>query len=305
METLDIEKFSPKVAELNALVALSIKITATDLKDSSQLEIVKRCRIDLGKARIEIEKTGKFLREKANAFNKAVLDKQKELVAIVEPEEKRLKAIEEEAKELKIKELRLMQLPNKKARLESIDDNLKFEDEYILTLNDEEFESYYNQRVANKNEADRLKIEKTQAESIEKLQAERDAIAEEKRLADEEVTKKRQAEQDALKIQQDKIDADKRELEAEKLRIKHEEELRVAKEKAKTDEAERIKIEDARIKAEKIEADKVATEELAKREEYQKFLASNGYTIDTQFDFMTTEKDGVITLFKKVAEFKK
>ena len=99
MDTKDLEKFDPTVAELTAMVAKTKKLKATDLEDKAQLAIVKENRIVLKKARVQIEKRGKELREDALKFQRAVIAKEKELIAIIEPEEDRLEAIEQEAED--------------------------------------------------------------------------------------------------------------------------------------------------------------------------------------------------------------
>lgn len=312
MEKLNIEKFSPKVAELKELVAVSKDITAKDLKDKNQLEVVKRCRIDLGKARIEIEKTGKSLRDEANAFNKAVLTKQKELIGIVQPEENRLKAIENEAKDLEIREQRLEQLPERKERLDAIGDPCREPDENILEMGDLEFEGYYNKRVADKNNSDKEALETQRIREEEESEEKAEELRIEAELKEKKAQDIRDAEQAKIKAQQDKLDKDKVDLEADKLKIKHAQELKDAEEKAKKEAEAQAKkdVEDKekeRIAEEKRIADEKEAEAkiLAKRKEYREFRAEHGYTPETKKDFMETEENGVIILFKKVGEFKK
>ena len=114
MDTKDIERFDPTKEVLQQLVLKTQSITATDLKDKAQLEVVKQNRIELKKARVQIEKTGKAMRDDANAYSKAVIAKEKELIGIISPEEDRLKAIESEAEELAIREERMKKLPERK-----------------------------------------------------------------------------------------------------------------------------------------------------------------------------------------------
>jgi len=59
-----------------------LKINGVD--DKAGYELVKKARLDLKEKRVLITKTGKAMREQALSFQKAVISKEKELVAIVE-----------------------------------------------------------------------------------------------------------------------------------------------------------------------------------------------------------------------------
>lgn len=285
METLPVVKFNRTVAELSAVVEESKKITATDLKDPVQMERVKKKQLELRDYRNDIKDQGKKFRDIATAFNREEKIAENALLEIILPEEDRLKAIREEAKELEIREQRLAQLPERVERLSEIN-FIPENDDFLLLMGDLEFENYYNEKVADKNEADRL------------------ALEEKKRKEDEEAQVKIDAENAKLKEAQDKLDKDKADLEAEKLEIKHEQEVKDAKEQAKKDAKEK---ENARIAKEKEAEDKKKKEDalLAKRKEYKKFRAEHGWTEETKDDFITSEENGVISLFKKVGEFKK
>lgn len=183
-ETLSLEKFDPTVADLQQLVGITSQVVVSDINDKDQLEAVKTNRIALRDARVAISKKGKELREGAIKFQKDVIAKEKELIAIIEPEENRLKAIEEEVKVKKIRAERMAVLPQRKERLNSIGDGVDYsdKDDLLLGMDDAEFDAYYNQQVANKNEADAAA-----------LKAREDAAAaEEKRLADEKAARERE-----------------------------------------------------------------------------------------------------------------
>lgn len=199
MDNLKIERFNPTVAELQNLVELTKDISATDLEDKKQIEVVKKNRIALRDARITISKKGKELREEANAFSKAVIAKEKELISIITPEEDRLKNIEDEAKKIKIQKERLAILPQRIEKLNSIGDNRETNQEELLEMDDPAFTEYYNQRVADKNEADKLKIEQErekQAKEAERLENEKKAQEREKQAREDE-RKRLEAEQKA------------------------------------------------------------------------------------------------------------
>lgn len=116
LDDTSIEKFDPTVAELQAIVEKTKGLTAIDLKDKLQLEVVRGSRIELKKKRVEIEKYAKSLRDNATAWSKKVSAKEKELIGIIEPEEERLKAIEAEAEQLIIREARMEKLPARRER---------------------------------------------------------------------------------------------------------------------------------------------------------------------------------------------
>ncbi len=107
METdLSLEKFNPTVAELNALVAQT-STRLFDEKNSVDVDYAHNSRMSIRAARVKIEKFGKQLRENAITFQKAVIVKERELIAIIEPEESRLAVIEEAGKLYQLKTKRL------------------------------------------------------------------------------------------------------------------------------------------------------------------------------------------------------
>lgn len=86
---LNIEQFDPTLADLQKIVALTKNVTVTDFKDKAQLELVHQNRIALRDVRVKITKKGKELREEATKFAKDVITHEKELIAVLEPEESR------------------------------------------------------------------------------------------------------------------------------------------------------------------------------------------------------------------------
>ena len=94
---LDIEKFSPSIAELKQIISKTQLVTLENLDDSKQLKIVKESRMVLKNTRVQIAKYGKILRGDALKFQKIVIAKEKELIEIIEPEEKRLTDLEDKA----------------------------------------------------------------------------------------------------------------------------------------------------------------------------------------------------------------
>ena len=76
------------------LIALATKYTdITDIKNPAGRTQCHAAAMELGNARINVDKTGKAAREDANAFQKAVIAEVARRVAIIKPEEDRLLAI--------------------------------------------------------------------------------------------------------------------------------------------------------------------------------------------------------------------
>ncbi len=334
METLNIEKFDPTVADLNNLVAITSQIVVTDITDKGQLEAVKQNRIALRDARVSITKKGKELREGALAFQKAVIAKEKELIAIIEPEEERLKAIEEEVKVKKIRAERMAILPQRKERLNSIGDGVDYsdKDELLLGMDDAEFDAYYNQQVANKNAADAAA-----------LKAREDAAAaEEKRLADEkaarereEIARKEGAEK-AEREANEKAEREEREERERKLNARiakctafgmrwlpdqnsyvlddisvamvdiktlADEEWGALITKIETETFRRKEAADKKREDERKDAERKALE---KEERYQAFLKEHGWSQEQAEEFYIDRSDSTkVVLYKKVGVFVK
>lgn len=317
-----IEKFDPKVAELNAIVAETKNITADDLTDPEQLAIVKKNRIALGKARVKIEKAGLAARDEANKFNKAVLSYEKSLIAIIKPEEDRLDQIEEAAKALAIRNERLEKLPARKERIEAL--NLEVPaDDILLEMDSVQFEAFYNECVAKKNENDRIEAQRIQDEKDEadriKRQAEQDAIdAENARIkkAQDDREAEIKAEADRIKAEQDARDAElKKEadrIQAEKDEMKRKQDIKDAEDRARKEAEDKAKKE-AEAKAEadriaeekRIADEKAEAEKLEKREAFLKFRSGLGYTEENKDEFKTEETETGYAIWRKLGEFPK
>lgn len=203
-------EFNVVESELQALVQSTSGITATDLKDRKQLDIVKKNRIAIRDNRTLITKTGKELRDGANAYNAAVLKREKELLAIITPEEDRLKQIEEDAKQLVIIEERTKQLPERQSKLLAISSLVLATDEELLKMDDTQFEAFVNLKTAEKLQEEQARIDKEKsdllerenalkhAEEIEQAKIEA-AQKERERLEQQEIADKQKAEAEAIK----------------------------------------------------------------------------------------------------------
>lgn len=278
MEELNIEKFDPTVADLQKLVAVTSQVVVTDIDDKGQLEAVKKNRISLRDARVAITKRGKELREDALKFQKAVIAKEKELIAIIEPEEDRLKAIEEEVKQRKLRAERIALLPERKKRLAEIGDGKDYsdKDELLIGMDASEFQAYLNARVADKNEAERAENERKARELREK----EEAIEREKQARERE-EKARQEERERIEREQrEKAEREEREKKAEEERKAREEEARLRREEQERKERE-------------------------ENERYQGWLRQNGYTEEGAHLFLIKEEGEEVVLYQRVSTYKK
>lgn len=328
MEQLSVNVFVPIVAELQALAKEAQDVDVTDEK------AVREVRLKLKNKRVEVTKRCKEFRDDANAFAKAVIAKEKELVAIIEPEEERFKEIEAAAKLEKEREERRALLPNRLERLAEIKDGVEITEAELLDMDGSTFEGYFNKRLADKNAADRAEIERKEAEIREKEEAqkrEEEAKEREEKARQEEKEKQEREEKEELQRRTTSrvnhlrnfglvfVDSTETYQMAEDQRFV-EEQFMIDKTELETmSEDEWSKLfatlqEDfnRRLKAAKdeeeaaIEAEKVAKRERA--DKYKQFRAELGYTEETAVDFyekVVTENgvDTKVVLFKKVGEF--
>lgn len=281
MENLNIEHFNPKVAELQTLATKAQSVDITDLK------AVKEVRIELKNARVAITKTGKAMRDDANAFAKAVIAKEKELVGIIEPEEERLKEAEAAEKQRVEREERKALLPARKERLDAIGDDFAITDDELLDMDGSQFEGYFNQRLASHNEAVREENERKEREIKEKEEA----------LKREEETRAR--EEAARKEEREKAEREAKEKEERLAREAKEKEEREAREKKEAEEKaaaeEKAKQEAEAEEKRKLEASK----------KFQAWLEEQGYTEETKGDFKLVDNGDSVTLYKLVGNYKK
>jgi len=277
MENLNIEQFNPKVAELQTLAGKAQAVNITDLV------AVKEVRLELKNARVEITKTGKAMRDDANAFSKAVIAKEKELIALIEPEEEKLKEAEAAEKQRVEQEERKVLLPERKERLDSIGDDREALDANLLEMDGAAFETYYNQRLAAKNEADRAEIDRQNAE-IARKQAE---------IAEKEQSEAREAE---TKEREEKA----RKEGEKKAKQDAKDKLQKEADKRKADEEIAQEEENARVAA---EAEAKRKLEASKR--FVTWLKSNGYTEANKANFKIVDNGDSVTLYSLMGNYKK
>ncbi len=322
MENLNIEEFNPKKAELVALAESCKDLEIKGIDDIDGYGIVNAKRKELKMARVEITKTGKKLRESAIAFQKQVIEKEREFVAIIEPLEIELadkqKAIDIE----KEKAERLDLLPKRKELLLKI--NVEVEDDELLLMGDLEFHTFLNDKRTEFFEEKERLLEEERLKAEEEKRKEAEEKAEQERQAElkkqeEEKEKKRQKEMEEARIKaekdaQERAEKEKQEAiakaEQEKLdAINKEKEESLKREKAIRDEHEaeekaRIQREvEARIAQEKKESqEKAEQERIDKDKKWKAFLAKSGWTKETESEFYILQNGNTRTIYKKVGE---
>lgn len=176
MENLNIEQFNPTLAELTWLADKYRWLKINGVDDKHWYEIVKSARLDLKEKRVAITKTGKQMREQAIVFQKAVISKEKELVAIIEEVEKDLQAQEDAVNLEKDMIKRRKDLPERVDRLIAVETEMLEND--ILRMDDKQFDLFVaqkkeemveRQRIANEAEKKKLDDERLELQRKQDL----------------------------------------------------------------------------------------------------------------------------------------
>lgn len=280
MDELKIEEFSPMVADIKTMVEYSKGITISDFTNKAQIKLVTEQRKKLRDIRTSITKQSKTFRQKAVDFNKAVIAKEKELIALVEPEEERLKVLEEKADQEKLKADRVELLPKRYEKLATIGDKEAITDDELLSMDSATFDAYYNKRVSAKNNAERAVLDaekKKHEEELAEFRRKEDALATEaKRVADQKEWEAKEEERRKKKEEADKKEAEDR---------------KALEEQEKKDAEARRVVEEEEKKA-----------KLAANKMYTDWLTQYGYVADSE-EFVTLEHGDTIFLYKKLGEF--
>ncbi len=290
---MSLDDFSPA---REALMLLAEKAKAIDV---TVFDTVHETRMQLREARVSLTKRGKEMREGAMRFQKEVIAKERDMLAIIEPEETRLEKIEAELKLRKDIEDRRSELPSRIAALASIGDDIDVDEDELLAMSDTEFNEYRLRRIDAKLEKNRQEFE------AEKKAAEETA----RRLAAEEDAKRRaQVEEDERKIREAQAEANAAmAVEREKLAV---ERMKLDTERKAQEEAEQKRIREVELKEreEKLAAERQAREDAEaaqkeadiKREEaFQAWLKEVGFD-QSQGDVLQTAKDGIITAYRPI-----
>jgi hypothetical protein len=319
MTELNIEKFSPKKAELQAKADQYKSLTIKGVDDKEGYLAVDEARKDLKVQRRSIERFSedllKQMRDKYNISRKEVLDLTEEHVGIIKPLEDQLKEKQEDMDREILKTEMINLLPDRKERLKNID--VQVSDDEILMLSPEEFTTFFNEKNAIHLEEKERKL-KEKEDEVARLKAIEEAKKEARQRAEEEAEKERvQAKKDAeekakrvAKETEEEAERKAKEAEEEKKKAVKEAEEKAEKEKQalidkqKKEEEERIEAEKKAKKEEqeKVEKEAKEKEELEKEEKYKKWLEENGYNEDPP-SFYIAHIDDKIILYKHISTF--
>lgn len=277
-------------SELTVLAESAKGITITGPEDKSGYKLVREKRIELKNARISVQNDGKDLRENAVKFQKTVIAREKQLIAIIAEEENRLSNIEDEYDRW-LEEARIKREREENDRIQKRVDTL-MEFNYAIdlyeakTMPEEDFENLLKhaetewRKEQEMLESKRVEDERLKREEEERIQQEKEELARQRAEQDarekelqrqeseriEAIRKQEEAaqkENERIRREQDEREAKLREereaFEAEKRKAEEEKRLEQAKkeaaERARIEEQERIERE-AREKAEREQREK-------------------------------------------------
>ena len=275
MENLNLEKFNPTKAELVKLANDYKDLKINGIDDIEGYNEVDKARKNLKNVSVELKKTGKVLRTEAIAFQKAVLAIEKELVGIIEPIkidlENKQKEIDDKKESLKREAL----LPERKEKLLKID--VEFDEADVLLMDENEFNSYYNEKNTEYLEEEGRKIQE-EKEKLEQEKRDKELKEQAEKKAREDATEqakidkiKAEAEKEvAIQVEKDKAEKEKQEaIEAEKIKAQVEKDKIIAEQKKKEED----RLENELIEKEKIKEEEKRKEEESAEKERQKQLA--------------------------------
>jgi hypothetical protein len=230
-----------------------------------------------------------MMRDDAIKFQKAVIAKENELVAIIEPTERELQEKQQVIKDELAKIARQYKLPERKELLNKI--NLSVADDFILLMDDNQFQEFYNNKNTEYLEAERLKIENERL----KIEAEKLKIEEENRKKIEIEKAKKELQKKLEQEKQNALEAERKKAEKEKQDIVNEYN-RKEQEKQNALEAERKQKQDE--ETQKLNEQK----KMEKEKNYKLFLSKNNYN---DKEFLLKDFGDKIIMYKFVDEYVK
>jgi hypothetical protein len=280
----ELEKFDVTTEALQDLVepVKALKINGVD--DREGYVKVREARLMLKNKRVEIEKSGRALRDNALKFQKAVIVRQTELVSIIEGEEIRLKREEEQYEE----ERERIRMENERKETERIQSRINAlakyswaidfyeakimpEEEYLKLLETAEAEFIKEQQriAAEKEEQEKLqRLEQERLrkdrEELELLRAEQSKREAEMKAEQERIAKQQAEKEQAFRLEQDRIRKEQEEREAALKAERNK--LEAEKRRIELEEAKKEAAEKARIEAEQLEQRKAETKRLQEEE---------------------------------------
>jgi len=229
-----LKAFEDRKAQLETLAKDYSGLQYTNPEDKATYKAIEEGRKRLKKERNNTENEGKSMRAPLTDLSKTIIAKEKELIALIKPDEDRLGA-EAEKFEEEWKRIEAERIAAEEARIQKRIDGLRQynqEVDYSMlkSLTDEEYsqvletaKAEFEKEEAEKAEAERIRKEQ---EAAEALRIENERQAEEQRRKEEEARLKQQQEEIARKqAEQEKRD---QEFKAEQDRIRKENEEKQA-----------------------------------------------------------------------------
>ncbi len=290
--TKELEKFNVTEAAIAMIRDRYMALTIKGIDDRAGYEACHRARMDVKNRRVSVQKTGKALREDANAFAKAVISEEKRIIGLLDPIESHLQDEESRVDEEKERIKREAEEKIAAALQERVNAlfalNCRFDGQnysygdlvaplaLIKVCTDDQFTTFVaaitekveaeqaakaTEEAARKAESDRLaKIAQEQEEErqrlaveAKKIQDERDRLARGKKEAEEAKEREGQAKVRAAELEKAKAEAAETARIETEARLKRKVAEKEAREKAEA-EARAKREEEARIRAEKREA---------------------------------------------------
>lgn len=262
--------FDETKAKLADLAVQSVRIV--EITNPAGYQEAQRARVELKATRVDIQKRGKAAREDATAYSKAVIEAEKELVGVIEPEESRLQALQDAWDAAREAE-RQAKIDAERERVDTIQKRIAAIRALPSVAGRGSSQIEETLSIAEKDIGDDFQeftesAKAAQAEAIETLRGMIDAAkaseeAERVRVAEE------QARAEAMRIEAEKLAAERAEL--ERLRAEQAERERI--ERAARDAelaAERAKIEAERAELRAAQEAQLKAEEDARRAEIER-----------------------------------
>lgn len=184
---------------LQALEALKTESENVNREDKDSLENAKKA---LVKARTTISKKGKEYRDESNAYNKMVLAKEKEYLAVIAQPEEDIKQAILKLEHSEMLEVNQELLPIRRTQIEALEyTTVDMDDVVLLSIHQKDWQDFYQKEFAySENKKKEIK-EQAEREILIKEQAEKDLIERQEK----EKAQKEQSEKEA----DEKLKADK------------------------------------------------------------------------------------------------
>ena len=293
--------------DLTEVSQLGDKAKAITSVDDENFPVVKK---EMQQTRKYVTEYFKDARDEFNKMSKGIIEVQNMVLDEFVGEENRLKEMEKAEKERLVREAREAALPARKERLAAINDLETFDvpdgfegsyDEFLMSLEDADFEIYVVQRQSDKNEADRIALEEEKARVAAEAKAAQDALAAEKAKQDaiEQARKEeREAAEERNRLEKERLEREASEAEERRLEAIRKEEA----DKARIAAEEKAKVEaEAKAKEEAEAARVAAAAAKAADEKYQAWKSGLG---EGEFKFITLE-NGNVEAYKLVSTYAK